>query len=168
VSAGKKMLGFLPIYFRDPYESFNLGLKYFLMHMFPRLDYFLLTKILVGIVIATGLIVFLKNKEKEEVLKYSFILISLQLIFMPAALHPWYVVWLIPLLAFYPSPAWLLFSCTVVFSYLKYGSAEGMMEPWILYLEYIPLLLLLLADYLVRQRISPDWFPWRPKRSTVL
>ena len=40
VSAGKKMLGFLPIYFRDPYESFNLGLKYFLMHMFPRLDYF--------------------------------------------------------------------------------------------------------------------------------
>jgi hypothetical protein len=168
VSAGKKMLGFLPIYFKDPYESFNLGLKYFLMHMFPRLGYFLLTKILVGIVLAAGLIVFLKHKEKEEILKYSFILISLQLIFMPAALHPWYVVWLIPLLAFYPSPAWLLFSCTVVFSYLKYGAPEGIMEPWILYLEYIPLFLLLLADYLVRQRTSPDWFPWRTKLSTVL
>jgi hypothetical protein len=168
MSAGKKMLGFLPIYFRDPYESFNLGLKYFLMHMFPRLDYFLLTKILVGIVFVAGLIVFLKDKEREEVLKYSFILISLQLIFMPAALHPWYVIWLIPLLAFYPSPAWLLFSCTVVFSYLKYGSAEGVMAPWILYLEYMPLFLLLLADYLVRQRTSPDWFPWRTKPTTVL
>jgi hypothetical protein len=115
----------------------------------------------VGIVLAAGLIIFLKDKGKEEILKYSFILISLHLIFMPAALHPWYVVWLIPLLAFYPSPAWLLFSCTVVFSYLKYGSPEGMMEPWILYLEYIPLFLLLLGDYLVRQRTSPDWFPWR-------
>jgi alpha-1,6-mannosyltransferase len=168
VSAGKKMLGFLPIYFRDPYESFNLGLKYFLMHMFPRLDYFLLTKILVGIVLAAGLIIFLKDKKKEEVLKYSFILISLQLIFMPAALHPWYVVWLIPLLAFYPSPAWLLFSCTVVFSYLKYGSPEGIMESWILYVEYLPLYLLLLAEYLGRQRTSPDWFPWRPKHSILL
>ena len=168
VSAGKKMLGFLPIYFRDPYESFNLGLKYFLMHMFPRLDYFLLTKILVGVVLAAGLFIFLKDKEKKEILKYSFILISLQLIFMPAALHPWYVVWLIPLLVFYPSPAWLLFSCTVVFSYLKYDSPEGRMAPWILYLEYIPLFLLLVADYLVRQWRSPDWFPWRPKHSTVL
>ena len=167
VSAGKKMLGFLPIYFRDPYESFNLGLKYFLMHMFPRLDYFLLTKILVGIVLAAGLIVFFKDKEKEEMLKYSFILISLQLIFMPAALHPWYVVWLIPLLAFYPSLAWLLFSCTVAFSYLKYSSPEGILAPWILYLEYIPLFLLLLADYLARQRTAPDWFPWRPKHSTL-
>lgn len=161
VSAGKKMLGFLPIYFRDPYESFNLGLKYFLMHVFPRLDYFLLTKILVAIILAAGLIIFLKDKEKEEVLKYSFILISLQLIFMPAALHPWYVVWLIPLLAFYPSPAWLLFSCTVGFSYLKYVSPEGIMASWILYLEYIPLFLLLLAEFLIRQRTSPGWFPWR-------
>ena len=168
MSAGKKMVGFLPIYFKNPYESFNLGLKYFLMHMFPRLDYFLLTKILVGIVLAAGFIVFFRDKEKEEVLKYSFILISLQIILMPAALHPWYVVWLIPLLAFYPSPAWLLFSCMVVFSYLKYGSPEGRMDPWILYLEYIPLFLLLVADYLVRQWRSPDWFPWRPKHSTVL
>jgi len=168
VSAGKKMLGFLPIYFRDPYESFNLGLKHFLMQMFPRLDYFLLTRILGGIVLAAGLIVYIKHKEKEEVLKYSFILISLQLIFMPAALHPWYVVWLIPILAVYPSPAWLIFSCTVAFSYLKYGSPEGIMAPWILYVEYIPLFLLLLLDYFLRQRVSQEWFPWRTNRFTVL
>jgi hypothetical protein len=71
-------------------------------------------------------------------------------------------------LAFYPSPAWLIFSCTVVFSYLKYGAAESIMPPWVLYLEYIPLFLLLLVDYLVRQRSSLDWFPWRPKHSTLL
>ncbi len=135
VSAGKKTLGFLPIYLKDPAESFNLGLKYVLMHMFNGLDYFLLTKILVGILLAAGFIFFLKHKEREEVLKYSFIMISLQLIFIPTALHPWYVVWLIPLLAFYPSPAWLVFSCTVAFSYLKYGAPGGRMPPWILYLE---------------------------------
>jgi alpha-1,6-mannosyltransferase len=161
VSAGKKVLGFLPIYFKDPYESFNLGLKYFLMQIFHGLDYFFLTKILVGIVFAAAVVVFLKDKEKAETLKYSYILISLQVICIPAALHPWYVVWLIPLLAFYPSPAWLIFSCTVAFSYLKYSSPEGIMAPWILYAEYIPLFLLLLLDYSFRQRGAAEWFPWR-------
>lgn len=160
-SAEKKLLGFLPIYFKDPYESFNLGLKYFLMHIFHGLDYFFLTEILVGIVFAAAVVVFLKDKEKTETLKYSYILINLQLICMPAALHPWYVVWLIPFLAFYPSPAWLIFSCTIAFSYLKYGSPEGIMSPWVLYAEYIPLFLLLLLDYFFRQRGGPEWFPWR-------
>lgn len=168
VSAGKKLLGFLPIYFKNPYESFNLGLKYFLMQIFHGLDYFSLTVILVGIVFAAAVVVFLKDKEKAETLKYSYILISLQLICMPAALHPWYVIWLIPLLAFYPSPAWLIFSCTVALSYLKYASPEGIMAPWILYVEYMPLFLFLLLDYLWRQRVSPEWFPWRTNGSTQL
>jgi len=167
VLAGKKILGFLPIYFKNPYESFNLGLKHFLMQVFPGLDYFLLSKILIGVVIAAAIFVFFKDKQEGEVLKYSYILISLQIICMPAALHPWYVIWLIPLLAFYPSPAWLIFTCTVAFSYLKYTSPEGIMAPWILYAEYMPLFLLLLLDYLWRQRVFPEWFPWRTKGFTV-
>ncbi|UCE84204.1 MAG: hypothetical protein JSV47_06775 [Deltaproteobacteria bacterium] len=166
-SAGKKMLGFLPVYFKNPYESFNLGIKYFLMGMFHGLDYFLLTKIFAGIILAAGVFIFLKHKGNEEVLKYSYIMISLQLIFMPAALHPWYVVWLIPLLAFYPSPAWLVFSGTVALSYLKYVSPTGIMPKWVLYLEYLPLFGLLIMEYLWRQHANRRWFPWRPKDVTV-
>jgi len=160
VAAGKKILGFLPTYFKSPYESFNLGLKYFLIGIFPNLDYLHLTKIFIGILLVAGVIISYLPKTKEKIIKYSFILISLQLIFMPAALHPWYVVWLIPLLAFYPSPAWLIFSGTVVLSYLKYVSKTGAMPTWVLLLEYVPLFVLLIVEYLWRQR-SRGRFPWR-------
>jgi hypothetical protein len=157
VAAGKKVLGFLPTYFKSPYESFNLGLKYFLMHIFPDVDYLHLTKIFAGILLIALLIVLYLPKGKEKIIKYSFILITLQLLLMPAALHPWYVVWLIPLLAFYPSPAWLIFSGTVVLSYLKYVSTTGAMPTWILCVEYLPLFALLLLEYLW----SKGRLPWR-------
>ena len=43
--AGRKVLGFLPIYLQNPYESFNLGLKYLIMHLLPQLNYYLLSKV---------------------------------------------------------------------------------------------------------------------------
>jgi alpha-1,6-mannosyltransferase len=159
-SAGDKLLGFLPIYITNPYESFNLGLKYVVMEVFSGLDYFLVTKVFLGILFATGLIIFFLNKKKEEVIKYSLVLITLQLILMPTALHPWYVVWLIPLLAFYPSPAWLIFSGTVALSYLKYVSPTGSMPTWVILVEYIPLFGLLIAEYVLQGRLL-KWTGWR-------
>jgi hypothetical protein len=162
LSAREKIVGFLPIYFKSPYENFNLGLKYFLMRVCPGVDHFLLTKVFVGIVMAVALALFFLPKGKEDVLRFSFVLMSLQLIFMPAALHPWYVVWLIPLLAFYPSPAWLVFSGTVALSYLKYVSKTGHMPTWVLIVEYFPLYGLLITEYLWRQR-AQGRFGWRPR-----
>ena len=69
---------------------------------------------------------------------------------MPESLHPWYVVLLVPFLAFYPSPAWLIFSCTVTSSYLKYVSVPGIMPTWVLLAEYLPLLALLAAGYIFK------------------
>ena len=166
-SAEKKILGFLPIYLKSPYESFNVGLRYLLMGMLPGLDYDLLTKLLVLILFSVAIVFFFRHKGREEVLKYTYILISLQLILMPVALHPWYMLWLLPFLAFYPVPAWLLFSCTVGFSYLKYVSPKGIMPHWVLYLEFIPLIILLLVDSFWRQQTPGGWFPWRAKGSTA-
>jgi hypothetical protein len=70
------------------------------------------------------------------------------IIFAPASLQPWYVVWLVPFLVFYPAAAWLIFSCAVSLSYLKYVQPQGTMPLWVLYLEYIPLYALLIAGYL--------------------
>jgi len=162
-TAKKRVLGFLPIYFGKSYESFNLGLKHFLMLTFPGLGYLFLTKLFFGIILVVALVFFLKQKGKEEAVKYGYMMTGLLLILMPASLHPWYVLWLLPFLPFHPAAAWVYFSGAVTLSYLKYASPTGILPSWIPYLEYIPLFSLLLVDYFWKQRACEDWFPWRPK-----
>ncbi len=160
-TAGTKILGFLPVYFGNSYESFNLGLKHFLMRSFPGLDYFFLTKVFFGIISFAAIVFFVREKDKEQAVKYGYIMICLLLIFMPASLHPWYVLWLLPFLAFYPAVGWVFFSGAVTLSYLKYVAPTGVMSWWIPYLEYIPLFALLFVDYFWHQRTNENWFPWR-------
>lgn len=51
------------------------------------------------------------------------------LILLGTTVHPWYVIWILPYLAFYPSPAWLLLTGTVVLSYhAPFLTPHG--EPW--------------------------------------
>ena len=151
IAAGSKTAGFLPIYLKNPYESFNLGLKYFLMRFIPGLNYGLLSMVFVIALMIAGLVVLLKEKDGIEVLRYGYILTALLIIFMPASLHPWYVIMIIPFLAFYPNAAWLMFSCTVVLSYLKYVPPEGKMPDWILLAEYLPLFALLASGYILKK-----------------
>jgi len=149
------MFGFLPIYLKNPYESFNIGLKYLIMRLFPGLDYYLLSQLFLVALGAAGLIIFFKSKPDDRVVQYAFILAGLLMILMPASLHPWYVILVIPFLAFYPSPAWLIFSCTVTLSYLKYVSASGIMPTWVLLAEYLPLFALLAAGWIYKK------YAWR-------
>jgi hypothetical protein len=149
MGAGSKISGFLPVYLKNPYESFNLGLKYLLMHVFPGLDYYLLSLLFILFLAVAGLLVFFKNKEDADIAWYAYILTGLLLILMPASLHPWYVILIIPFLTIYPSTAWLIFTCTVTLSYLKYTSPQGIMPTWILLAEYLPLFALLTGGYIV-------------------
>jgi hypothetical protein len=151
LGAGGKISGFLTVYLKNPYESFNLGLKYLLMRLIPGLDYYLLSFVFIITLAVAGLIVFIKDKQKIEVLRYAYILAGLLMILMPASLHPWYVILIIPFLAFYPNPAWLIFTSTVTLSYLKYVSPQGIMPTWILLVEYLPLFALLAAGPILRK-----------------
>ena len=61
-------------------------------------------------------------------------------IWLTPTLHHWYVVWMIPFLVFYRSPAWLVFAGLVALSYhvlIRY-SAEGIWEEalWVRGMEY--------------------------------
>jgi hypothetical protein len=116
LGAGGKISGFLPVYLKNPYESFNLGLKYFLMRLIPGLDYHLLSLVFIIALVIVGLVVLLKDKEDIEVIRYAYILMGSLMILMPASLHPWYVILIIPFLVIYPNPAWLIFTCTVTLS----------------------------------------------------
>jgi alpha-1,6-mannosyltransferase len=146
--AGGKILGFLPVYLKNPFESFNLGIKYLVMRLIPTLDYSLLSLLFIFVLAIAGMIVFLKEKKDIEAYRVAYILTGLLLILMPAALHPWYVILIIPFLVIYPNPAWLMFTCTVTLSYLKYTSPRGIMPTWVLLAEYLPLFVMLTAGFI--------------------
>mgnify|MGYP001816197500 FL=1 len=156
--AGGKISGFLPVYLKNPYESFNLGLKNLLMCLIPSLDYYLLSLVFIIALAGAGLLILLKEKKDLDVMRYAFILVGLLMILMPASLHPWYVVLIVPFLAIYPNPAWLIFTCTVALSYLKYTSPQGIMPAWILLIEYLPLFSLLAAGWILKYRFKGSRF----------
>ena len=151
LTAGSKVSGFLPIYLQNPDESFNLGIKYFMMKMLPQLNYYLLSKVFLLAVTAVGLFIFFKNKQKHQVLWYAYLLTGLLMVLMPASLHAWYLIILIPFLSFYPAVAWLFFSIAVTLSYLKYVSPAGIMPKGVLMLEYGPLFTLLAGGYMLNR-----------------
>jgi hypothetical protein len=69
------------------------------------------------------------------------------ILLLSSTVHPWYVLWIVPFLCFYPNPAWLLFTGTVVLSYhaaflTPAGTAWTEQTP-IKLLEYGPFFLLL-------------------------
>lgn len=153
-SVGDKIVGFLPNYFTSPYESFNLGLKYLIMDLLPGLDYLLISKIFILVLIAAGLFIFFREKQNEQVIRCAYILIGLLIVLMPTALHPWYVVILVPFLSFFPSVAWLTFTCMLTLSYIYYAPSMGILPIWVSLLEYLPLFVIL-AIGLVFKRFVP-------------
>ena len=58
---------------------------------------------------------------------------------VPTAMHPWYVLWVVPFLCANPSPAMLFFSAAVTLSYLQYVVEPQSMPWWAWLAEYGPL-----------------------------
>ena len=143
VGAGPKIIGFLPTYLNNPYESFNLGLKNFILFLIPGLDYALLSHLFIYILLIAALLIFIWEKQEIDALRAAYWLTGLLLICMPASLHPWYVILITPFLILFPSPAWLIFTSTVSLSYLKYVAPGEIMPSWVLLAEYPPLFILL-------------------------
>jgi hypothetical protein len=121
------------------------------MRLIPGLDYYLLSLLFIIALAVAGMIVFLKEKKDIEAFRCAYILTGLLMILMPASLHPWYVILIIPFLTVYPNPAWLVFTGTVTLSYLKYTSPQGIMPVWVLLAEYLPLFALLAAGYMLKR-----------------
>ncbi len=68
---------------------------------------------------------------------------------------PWYLSWLLPLLAIFPNPAWLLLSALVFLSYnvlIGYGTLGVWRDdPFFQWLEYVPFYALLIGNWIVGQ-----------------
>jgi alpha-1,6-mannosyltransferase len=150
--AGRRIIGFLPAYLNNPYESFNLGLKNLLLLFWPTMDYARLSQLFLISLLVAALVILTREKQKPDVLRAAYWLTGMLLLFMPAALHPWYVILIIPFLAFFPNPAWLCFTGTVSLSYLKYVSPGEIMPTWVLLAEYLPLFFLLAVLFFLRKK----------------
>ena len=91
-------------------------------------------------------------------LRVLFVILSVFTLFSPT-LHPWYLLWILPFLPFFPNPAWLCLSGLVVLSYEVLGRYVhlGVWEEqiWVRWLEFVPFYLLLVAVPILRKRLPP-------------
>lgn len=88
-------------------------------------------------------------RREQPVLKGAMLLVGGALL-LTTTLQPWYLLWIVPFLCFYPNRAWILLTGLTMLSYqvLTRYAAEGVWleSPWIKYAIYLPFFTLLLAD----------------------
>jgi alpha-1,6-mannosyltransferase len=147
--AGSKVLGFLPMYF-GAQEDFNVGLRYFLTAILalctssPRLIAMLL---LTAGLLAVALVV----SREEDFVRRMYVMAAAYVLLLPTSFHPWYLVWLVPFLCFYPAWGWLYLSGTISLSYLKYVQEPQVLPLGIRLLEFLPCYALLTAQAVWRR-----------------
>lgn len=115
--------------------------------------------------------------RQDQVLAYTGIVFSAVLAVSPVV-HPWYVVWLVPFLCFFPLWSGLALSGLVALSYvvLHQYSVSGVwaLPAWVQWIEYgIPLGLLALEAFAARSAAPPApsvpaGAPPRPARTAVV
>ena len=97
-------------------------------------------------VVAAAILYAIVRKLRPE--RASFLILGTVLLVSPNC-FPWYLTWIVPLLAIYPNPAWLLFTVTVflfyhvLIPYRTLGLWEE--ETFFRLLEYVPFYALLLG-----------------------
>src|ERR687892_1043577 len=164
VDAGKKVLGFLPSYFSDPYEIFNPGLPQ--IALLRVTDLFSFPSSSIRFVFFFSLLAFLilfirwSEKHTDDLVTKCYIVLSGYILLIYPALHPWYLAVLIPFLCVIHSRAWLYLSLVLPLSYLKYLTPDGAMPVWVSFAQFIPLYALLALEYARTQSLSERRSQW--------
>jgi len=95
-------------------------------------------------------------RKRVPPLRGAFLLLALTLLLSPTV-HPWYLLWIMPFLPFFPSRAWLLLTGLIPLSYLDSAPvapvASGALQ-WVRAIEYLPFYALLLFDWARFRRAS--------------
>ena len=146
-ATGAGALGFLPEYF-GPAEDHNIGLRALLTWGVGwTSDLARTTIITILFVVLLGALVWIGRGAAGAALdRTGTAAIGAYLALVPTAMHPWYVVWIVPFLCLAPSPAWLYFSGAVSLSYVAYLVAPAPLPAWAWLAQYGPLLGLLAVE----------------------
>jgi len=111
----------------------------------------------IGEGIVVGLAVWAAAR-KIDPLRAAFLIVGAILMFAPNT-YPWYFTWIVPLLCFFPNPAWLLATILQFISYkvlIEY-QINGIwhFDPYFQWLAYAPFYALLVGEALLNGRQKP-------------
>ncbi|MCL4524640.1 MAG: glycosyltransferase 87 family protein [Acidobacteria bacterium] len=103
-----------------------------------------------GIGVVAGLSIWVAARRMDSI-RAAYVLFAAILMLSPNA-NPWYFTWLVPFLAFFPNPAWLLLTVLQSLSYhvlIAYqASGAYHFQPFYLWLTYAPFYAVLLAFFI--------------------
>jgi alpha-1,6-mannosyltransferase len=146
-TAGPRVLGFLPQYLSDPEERFNSGPGALLAYGVGLLTPYP-AQVANGALILALLAVSLRGTRTHDRSLHATIAEVLLLfgtfVTFAQTIHPWYLLWVLPLVAIRPSASWLYLSGAIAISYVKYTDEHLRMPLWAGILEYLPFYLLAL------------------------
>jgi hypothetical protein len=146
-TAGPRVLGFLPQYLSDPEERFNSGPGALAAYGVGLLTPYP-SQVAYGALALALLAVSLRGTRTQERSLHAtmaeVLLLFGTFVTFAQTVHPWYLLWVLPLVAIRPSACWLYLSGTIAISYLKYTDEHLRMPLWAGILEYLPFYLLAL------------------------
>jgi alpha-1,6-mannosyltransferase len=109
---------------------------------------------LVGVAVSWGLAVWLAWKKTDST-RAAYLLIGTILAFGPNG-YSWYFTWIVPLLCFFPNPAWLMLTVLQFLSYnvlIGYGILGVFkFDPFLQWMVYAPFYLLLIGQWLYARK----------------
>lgn len=151
LEAGPSVLGFLPTFLVDPGEVFNPGLASVFLNWagsFAAEPRRVITPLSALLVAAVGFGIWARRDRAmaAPALASDALWLGAAGLLLAATLHPWYLVWTIPLLCLRPRPAWIFLSGAVVLSYLAYLSPAPVVPTWVRAVEFVPWGLLLAGE----------------------
>jgi alpha-1,6-mannosyltransferase len=127
---------------------------------------FLDPAILARFLVASSLVglVFYLNREpagNAETLLQNLVWVIAALFLLSPAQFPWYIIWFTPLLCLYPQRGLLLLTALMPIYYLWFyfdarGEA-GFFDHTIVWLQYLPVLLLFFLDYCLKPLVNPAY-----------
>jgi hypothetical protein len=143
--------------FRENFAHYEANWKNYHASLYTVLDWLSGggTKIpaLVGAAAIGGLAVWLAWKRAEPA-RAAYLLIATSLVFWPNG-YSWYFTWIVPLLCFFPNPAWLLLTVLQFLSYnvlIGYGIlGQWQFDPLLHWLVYVPFYALLIGHWFVHR-----------------
>jgi glycosyl transferase family 87 len=100
-----------------------------------------------GVILALGLTAVWLVWRQVPPLRGCYWIFCVMIILSPTV-HPWYLLWLMPFLTFFPSRAWILLTGLVPLSYLDPGPVVNGTTAlfWVRWAEYLPFFVLMIWD----------------------
>jgi hypothetical protein len=147
--AGLKALGHLPQFLSDPGETFNPSLMGLISLVLGRISPAPVSwAFWIGGAAMAATLLWLLRTEADglDALLARIWVVATALTLLTPTLHPWYLLWLLPLLTIQPRPAWIYLTGAISVSYIFYIVTPAT-RLLIGAVEYLPFVLLLVWQW---------------------